>query len=65
MATKKYVSPSRLSKFLEVLIKNFAPVTHKHVMSDITDVDSYEFISVDEIDEICGSTIVNANEVTF
>ena len=37
MATKKYVSPSKLSVFLDNLKNIFAPLSHKHTTSDITD----------------------------
>ena len=37
MATKKYVSPSKLSIFLDNLKNIFAPLSHKHTTSDITD----------------------------
>jgi hypothetical protein len=30
-----------------------------------TEIDSMEFITTSDIDEICGSSIVNANEVSF
>lgn len=37
MATKKYVSLSKLSVFLENLKNTFALVTHNHKLSDISD----------------------------
>ena len=37
MATKKYVSPSKLSVFLDNLKNIFAPLSHKHTLSEITD----------------------------
>ena len=30
-----------------------------------TEIDSMEFITTSDIDEICGSSVVNANEVSF
>lgn len=33
----KYVSPSKLSLFLENLRSIFSPLTHKHSLSDLTD----------------------------
>lgn len=30
-----------------------------------SEIDAYNFITTDEIDEICGQSIVNASEVTF
>ena len=65
MATKKYVSPSKLSFFLEKLKNVFAAKDHTHKMSDVSDVDSYAFITTDDIDEICGATIVSADEAVF
>ena len=35
--SKKYVSPSKLSIFLDNLKNIFAPLSHKHTLSDITD----------------------------
>ena len=35
--SKKYVSPSKLSIFLDNLKNIFAPLSHKHTTSDITD----------------------------
>lgn len=37
MSTKKYVSLSKLSTFLDNLGDKFAELTHKHTLSDITD----------------------------
>ena len=44
-----------------------AEVTHDHndVYYTKTEVDNMEFITVDDIDAICGQTIVKADEVTF
>lgn len=36
MATKKYVSLSKLSTFLDNLKDTFATLSHKHTLSDIT-----------------------------
>jgi len=44
MASKKYVSLSKLSNFLDNLKGTFALLSHKHTMSDITD---YKAITVD------------------
>ena len=38
MSTKKYVSLSRLSTFLDNLNDKFAALTHKHTISDLTDL---------------------------
>ena len=52
---------------LESAIDDKADSTHNH--NDIyytkTEIDSFEFITTDDIDEICGSDIVAANDVTF
>lgn len=37
MSQKKYVSLSRLSTFLDNLKDKFATLTHKHMISDLTD----------------------------
>jgi hypothetical protein len=37
MATKKYVSLSKLSAFLENLKNTFSPKTHTHTLKDLTD----------------------------
>lgn len=37
MSTKKYVSLSKLSTFLDNLKNTFASITHKHTISDLTD----------------------------
>ena len=37
MATNKYITPRRLSNFLDKLKDTFALLTHKHTLSDITD----------------------------
>jgi hypothetical protein len=37
MATKKYVSLSKLETFLGKLNSRFAQISHKHTVSDITD----------------------------
>ena len=38
---------------------------HTHLASEITDLDTYSFITTDDIDAICGQSIVAASEVTF
>lgn len=38
---------------------------HTHLASEITDLDTYSFITIDDIDAICGQNIVAASEVTF
>ena len=52
----KYVTPRRLSTFLENLKNIFASITHKHILSDITDY---------EVDTALSSTSTNpvANKV--
>lgn len=39
--------------------------SHKHKMSDVSDIDSYVLITTDDIDEICGAAIVSADEAVF
>lgn len=53
------------NKVVNTALSGKANSSHAHTMSEVTDANSYEFITVDEIDEICGSTIVNANETVF
>ena len=66
MATRKYVSLSKLSTFLDKLKTIFAYKTDldkkadiNHVHNDIyytkTEIDNIELITVDDIDTICGS----------
>ena len=53
MTPKKYVSLSKLSTFLDNLKNTFASLGHSHNLSDITDIDSLELITVEDIDAIC------------
>lgn len=62
---------------LDEKISNTRTVNGKALSTDImlsasdidtytkTEIDSMEFITTSDIDEICGSSIVNANEVSF
>ena len=65
MASKKYISLSKLSTFLDNLKNTFALLIHTHTVSDIADIDSLELITVDNVDAVCGSNIQMANEMTF
>lgn len=55
MTPKKYVSLSKLSTFLDNLKNTFASLSHSHTLSDITDIDDLELITVEDIDAICVS----------
>ena len=71
---KKYVSLSRLKTFLDNIKNNFAPFSHSHTVSEITDftmsdsytkteIDNYEFITVEDIDAICGVSLTKVSYV--
>ena len=53
------------NKVINTALSGKANSSHTHTMSEVTDADSYEFITVDEIDEICGTTILSADEAVF
>ena len=50
--TKEFVSLRRLSKFLEGLMETFAPVEHKHTISDVTDYVVDEALSADSTNPV-------------
>lgn len=52
---------------LEIVAAGKADKEHNHndVYYTIEQIDAMEFITIDDIDAICGSSIVNANEVIF
>lgn len=53
------------NKVINTALSGKANSSHIHKMSDVSDVDSYVFITTDDIDEICGATIVSADEAVF
>lgn len=53
----KYVSPSKLSVFLENLKTIFSPLTHTHKISDITDYTVDSELSSDSTNPVANSTI--------
>ena len=68
MATKKYVSLSKLSTFLDKLKTIFAYKTdldkkanidhaHNEIYYTKTEIDNMEFVTTDDIDAICNSTV--------
>lgn len=46
-------------------LKTKANISHSHTIGDIAEIDNLVLITVDDIDEICGNTIISASEVTF
>lgn len=76
MAKKDYLSleglgtlVSEIKTYVTGLLSGKADTAHNH--SDLyytkSEIDGYEFITTDDIDTICGTTIqvVSASEVTF
>lgn len=63
----EFEAVSQAMGVLEQAIDSKADSTHDH--NDIyytkTEIDSYEFITVNDIDTICGSDIASASDLTF
>ena len=69
MATKRYLSLERLTEY-DSLIKSEITNGDDAILisaKDYTDttVNNMELITIDDIDTICGSSIVFASEVTY
>lgn len=66
MSTKKYVSLSKLSAFLDNLKNIFASKTHTHKMSDITDYTSHDDVyTKTEVDVAIAAAITAVLNLTF
>lgn len=55
--TKKYISLSKLSKFLDNLKETFAPLFHKHTISDITDFTIDKELSSTSTNPVANKTV--------